>query len=429
MKYLACQLRATFPDPFLQRSARSRTNQLGKTLFLLQYFQGKRISSGGTPLPNEGSGRAYSSTWTGEMQIRFVGGGSSDTFDIWEEPAADQGDDLDEYHQRGVAGPSTYTRHQEIAESVTLNGETWQPRAEGAGWGTQIQSDWVLTSSDISRTSEHDSEDDNVITSGHALIGVSFEDRGVNLNGLNNHTDGIIFAGDTEPTPGQVYSFTSSGAQRNEYRIDYDSLVTCFTTGTLIETCNGPVPIEKLGVGDMVRSCDHGLQPVRWIGATRVDRSALARNPKLLPVRIKAGALAQGLPRHDLLVSRQHRMLVRSEIARRMFGAKEVLVPAVQLVGWDGIDIATDVDSVTYWHVMFDAHEVIFAHGTPSESLFAGPMALASLSPDALEEITTLFPEVMAPDFAGLPARQFASGGTAVRQLVARHARLGKPLL
>ncbi|RMC36410.1 hypothetical protein C9E81_07035 [Paracoccus alkanivorans] len=355
------------------------------------------------------------------MQIRFVGGGDSATFDIWDDDTRDDGDDLDEYVARGGG-----SRHQEIAEAVTLNGETWQPRGD-TGYGPQLQADWVLTSSDFSKIGDGATEGDNTITAGHALIGVSFEER-VNVNGLSNHTDGIIFAGDTQPTPGEIYSFTPSGRQ-SAYPIDYSSLVTCFTTGTLIETCNGPVPIEKLGVGDMVRSCDHGLQPVRWIGATRVDRSALARNPKLLPVRIKAGALTQGLPRHDLLVSRQHRMLVRSEIARRMFGTKEVLVPAIQLVGWDGIDIATDVDSVTYWHVMFDAHEVIFAHGTPSESLFAGPMALASLSPDALEEITTLFPEVAAPDFAGVPARQFASRGAAVRQLVARHARQGKPLL
>ena len=49
------------------------------------------------------------------------------------------------------------------------------------------------------------------------------------------------------------------------------------------------------------------------------------------------GALGNGLPRRDLLVSRQHRMLVRSSIAGRMFGDKEVLVAAHHLTALPGV--------------------------------------------------------------------------------------------
>ena len=93
-----------------------------------------------------------------------------------------------------------------------------------------------------------------------------------------------------------------------------------------------------LAEGDLVRTLDHGLQPVRWVGARRLSAAELAAAEKLRPIRIRAGALGPGTPRADLLVSPQHRVLVRSRIAQRMFGTDEVLVAAKQLLQIDGID-------------------------------------------------------------------------------------------
>ncbi|SIT06591.1 Hint domain-containing protein [Paracoccus saliphilus] len=209
----------------------------------------------------------------------------------------------------------------------------------------------------------------------------------------------------------------------------YDQPFICFTANTLIETDHGNKPVEELQIGDMIATMDDGYQPIRWIGSTSRDAIDIARNPKLRPIRIPAGALGGGLPKRDLMVSRQHRVLVKSKIAQRMFGADEVLIPANKLVGVNGIEIAEDIDNVTYFHILFDKHQVIFSEDAPTESLFTGPEALKSVSPAARQEIETLFPQITAPDFIAEPARLIPAKGSAVKKLVARHVKHATPLL
>lgn len=216
--------------------------------------------------------------------------------------------------------------------------------------------------------------------------------------------------------------------ERSSNALAYSS-ITCFTTGTMIETAGGLASIETMKVGDAVRTLDNGYQKIRWISSKKVTAAELARNPKLLPIRIKAGALGQGLPERDLRVSRQHRVLIRSKIAQRMFDAMEVLVPAIHLVDLEGVETVRDIESVTYWHILFDKHEVIFSEGALTESLFIGPMALQSVSPEDRQEVEILFPEFMEPDFVPHPVRPIPEKGKAVRRLVERHKKNVQALL
>lgn len=208
------------------------------------------------------------------------------------------------------------------------------------------------------------------------------------------------------------------------------SRVVCFTSGTLIDTDRGAVHVEDLRAGDMVRTMDSGFQAVRWVGARQIAASELAANPNLCPIRVHAGALGEGLPERDLLVSPQHRILLRSKIALRMFDSDEVLSAAKHLTVLDGIEIASDVRDVIYVHFLCDRHEIVFAEGTPTESLYTGAQALKSVSAAARAEILALFPELYdrAPDQRPLPARPLLRGREA-RQLAIRHARNTKPLL
>lgn len=229
---------------------------------------------------------------------------------------------------------------------------------------------------------------------------------------------------------GQAYTiprFEMGGGQGGFYADD--QFITCFTLGTLIETNEGNKPVEELQPGDLIATMDNGYQPIRWIGHTTRDAIDLAQNPKLKPIRIAAGALGNGLPERDLTVSRQHRVLVRSKIAQRMFGAEEVLIPAIKLVGLDGIEIIEDCEGVTYFHILFDKHQVIFSEDAPTESLFTGPIALQSVPPEARKEIETLFPEITKPDFVARSARPIPEKGAQIKQLVARHKKRGMPLL
>ena len=127
------------------------------------------------------------------------------------------------------------------------------------------------------------------------------------------------------------------------------------------------------------------------------------------------------LPARDLLVSPQHRILVRSHIAQRMFGVDEVLIAAKQLLLLDGIDYVTDCDEVEYFHLLFERHEVIYSNGAATESLFTGPEALKAVDPAARAEILALFPELLATDRAWEPARRLGEGRRG-RQLAKRHA-------
>lgn len=233
----------------------------------------------------------------------------------------------------------------------------------------------------------------------------------------------------------EVESFTLTGLSTSRTGISIEegpwaasSFAICFVAGTGILTDAGEVAVETLRQGDLVMTMDHGLQPVRWIGVKKVPGAALAAADNLRPVRIKAGALADGYPQRDLMLSQQHRMLVRSKITQKMFGDTEVLVAAKHLLPLDGVEIVDDGEAVTYVHFLCDAHEVVFANGAPSETLYTGPQALKAVSPVARAEILEIFPELSNVDYQALLARNFVNGRQG-RRLVARHKNNCKALL
>lgn len=202
--------------------------------------------------------------------------------------------------------------------------------------------------------------------------------------------------------------------------------IPCFASGTQIHTAAGMISVENLREGDHVALYDGSTAPVLRIFRRHVAPEMLHLFPKLLPVRITAGALGDGLPKRDLLVSRQHCMLVRSKISERMFGS-EVLIPAIKLTTLPGI-FEEQVTEITYHHILFDRHQVIFAEGAPTESLYTGTEALKTVSPDARTELLTLFPELQTEDCVPRPAFPIPPGRVQ-KKLVERHAKNRKPVL
>lgn len=175
--------------------------------------------------------------------------------------------------------------------------------------------------------------------------------------------------------------------------LDVDDLgPPCVVAGTLIATARGPLPVEELEAGVSIVGKNGRLMPLRMLLSSSFNGRDLDLNPKLAPVRIVAGALGNGLPRRDLLVSRQHRMVVSSKPVAAMFGCEEVLVPAIKLTTLPGIFVDSSVSEPTYYHLVFDKHEIIYAEGAATESLFTGPEALRSVSEEAREELLTMFP-------------------------------------
>ena len=162
--------------------------------------------------------------------------------------------------------------------------------------------------------------------------------------------------------------------------------IICFTPGARILTSHGERAIETLRVGDMVVTRDHGLRPVRWIGKRTVPGQG-----RFAPVSIAAGVAGSG--DKGLLVSPQHRVLFTGYQAELLFGESEVLIAAKHLI--DGRDVVqTECDEVTYIHIMFDRHEVIYADGIATESFHAGDTGLSAVSEEAREELFAIFPEL-----------------------------------
>lgn len=205
--------------------------------------------------------------------------------------------------------------------------------------------------------------------------------------------------------------------------------ILCFAQGTLIRSEYGDLPIESLSVGDRIVTIDHEYKPIRWIGSRHIDAFSLQKYPKIRPILIEKDALSTGSPAQDLIVSPQHRILIRSKIAYRIFGSDEVLIPANKLLEIDGISELDDFSNgITYYHILFDCHEIIFSNGALSESLFTGPEALAALTEDARQEIQAIFPEICNPDFEVSPARLIPPRGKDARKLAHRHKANKRPL-
>ncbi len=159
------------------------------------------------------------------------------------------------------------------------------------------------------------------------------------------------------------------------------SSVACFCRGTLILTDRGEVPVEDMAIGDEAITFCGAARPIKWIGRRAYDGRFVAANRAVLPIRIEAGALADGVPARDLFVSPEHALYI-----------DYALVPAQLLVNGATIRQVTSVERLEYLHIELDTHDVILAEGAPAESfvdcdnrlMFQNGAEFAALYPDDL---------------------------------------------
>ncbi len=204
-----------------------------------------------------------------------------------------------------------------------------------------------------------------------------------------------------------------------------NSQVVCFLCGSLIKTTTGYKKVEALRVGDMIETRDDGPQPIKWISSQPVGDDPLSR-----PIEVAAGALGPGQPMHKLQLSPDHRVLVRSKIARRMFGEDEVLVPIKRFLGAKGFRRAQRPSpNSAYVHILLPNHAVIDAQGAWVESLFPGTQTLTRLPVEPRKALRAALAALGHPAALGyLPARPFPQGRMQ-RRLIWRHRRNDQPFV
>lgn len=175
----------------------------------------------------------------------------------------------------------------------------------------------------------------------------------------------------------------------------------CFTPGSLIATPKGERRVEDLRPGDRVITRDNGIQEIAWSDARTLSRSELVQGEHLRPIMIRKGALGNGLPERDMMLSPNHRLLVSNDKANLYFEETEVLVAAKHLTGLDGVE-QMNSSQVTYVHFMCENHEVVLSDGSWSESFQPGDQSLEGLGNAQRNEIFELFPDLKTD--AGLEA-------------------------
>ncbi len=109
-------------------------------------------------------------------------------------------------------------------------------------------------------------------------------------------------------------SIEMTQAEFEEFKANQDTYLSggtythnCFAAGTMIATPDGEVPVETLSIGDLVITASGEAVPVKWIGRQSVHRLFSAGYD---PVRIKEGALADGQPNRDLVLTANHGVII-----------------------------------------------------------------------------------------------------------------------
>lgn len=169
----------------------------------------------------------------------------------------------------------------------------------------------------------------------------------------------IFTAKGTNLATGSYTSLTNGPLKLTADSTGGTNVTACFLAGVRISTPKGDVAVESLIVGDLVSVMEDSKivsHPVKWIGNRKIKLSNGAKL-EAYPVRVRAGAITDGVPYRDLLVTSDHCIHVGGH-----------LIPVRMLVNDASITIDTGITSFTYYHVELDRHAILIADGLEAES-------------------------------------------------------------
>lgn len=169
---------------------------------------------------------------------------------------------------------------------------------------------------------------------------------------------------------------------------------SCIVGGTLIDTPKGPIPIDELQAGDEVITRKGGTSRIHWIGETEFNASDMAARPETRPVQVPQGALGDGMPCADLLVSQRMHLHLNRSLPHQPFGPDAGPICAEALVHMGLARQLGGLRSVTYFHILLDTHDMVLANGQWVETLHPGPRGLGSLDAQHQNDLMDIFPDL-----------------------------------
>ena len=116
-------------------------------------------------------------------------------------------------------------------------------------------------------------------------------------------------------------------------------------------------------------------------------------------------------------------MVLSGKISEILFGQREVMAIAKGLTELKGVRVMRGKAEITYFALLFDCHQVIFAEGAATESFRPGPTVLKDMDETARAAIFAIYPDLQEHPINGLgPAARELLSGRDSRRLARRIA-------
>ncbi len=159
-----------------------------------------------------------------------------------------------------------------------------------------------------------------------------------------------------------------------------------------VRTPCGPRRIENVRKGDLIVTRDSGLQPVKMVFSKTFQKSDLAADPGLAPVRLRPRALGPMMPQQDLLVAPGHKILVPGyrladvpDNSARLIAARDIAEKS------DAAFADRNVEEVTFYSIVFEQHQIFCVNGLPVESYLPRKDTIGALDKTVQGDLQELF--------------------------------------
>lgn len=227
--------------------------------------------------------------------------------------------------------------------------------------------------------------------SGNSYTVISFN---FSPNTANQLADSLVWVGNNVPPNGTVLTVTSEFNTAGGTTPLNSDLAVCFASETLMQTNKGPVPAGKVTEAHTLRDVHGDYWPVRMRTHRTLGTAEFLDTPNHIPCCIPAGALGHGLPFRDLVVSANHGIFLKSDVARNICGIDTPMISAKFLCDFNGIHRQVEREEVTWIHFLLDHHVALDVHGIGAESLLLSPQVLRTLPEPRIKELRRKYPMI-----------------------------------